>query len=176
MSPMITRRAEKEFVRQVADRAPIKEHHWDEMMIKDVLASDDWQLVLCMYLGNERFWEGTNFSGSNLKCSISFSIYRKVPSSSSRDQARPAPPAGRGREVCSPLSIMSHITQGHSALEIIRITHSWDKMPDNAAWEICTSLCGPEKLIQVCFRKILISYQPRMAITFRLKLLYDSLE
>ena len=116
MSPMITRRAEKEFVRQVADRAPIKEHHWDEMMIKDVLASDDWQLVLCMYLGNERFWEGTNFSGSNLKCSISFSIYRKVPSSSSRDQARPVPPAGWGREVCSPLSIMSHITQGQSSL------------------------------------------------------------
>lgn len=41
MSPMITRRAEKEFVRQVADRALIKEHHRDEMMIKDVLASDD---------------------------------------------------------------------------------------------------------------------------------------
>ena len=41
MSPMITRRPEKEFVHQMADRAPFKEQHRDERMIKDVLTRDD---------------------------------------------------------------------------------------------------------------------------------------
>ena len=51
--------------------------------------------------------------------------------------------------------------------EIIRITHSWDKMQDNAAWEIQAvwpTQPGGRKLIQVWFfLKILISYQFRLA-------------
>ena len=165
MSPMITKRVEKEFVRQVADRVvPIEEQLWDEMMIKDVLASDDWQPVLCMYLSNEGFWEGTNFSGYNLKCSISFSIYRKVPSSSSRDQARPTPEAGRGREVC-PLSIMSYITQAQLSADPRRDNENYIQLIRCLA---CT--VWPRKINSGLF-PILISYQPRMAKTFRLKLL-----
>ena len=111
-----------------------------------------------------------------------FDILFNLPESPIKLVTRPGPPGAPGwaregglqpsehNEAHYARSVSSQLSPG----EIIRITHSSDKMPDNAAWEICTALCGPEKLIQVCFRKILISYQPRMAITFRLKLLKDS--